>query len=261
MAYVPDIAINRMDELSGKAFKLYTYYCMRADADGQCFPGLTGTARDLGWTANHTAVRRKELIDSGWIVQTESGIRLLVWEKTRKKGSKDGTDSVPVPVSDSLETGSKDSTKTVLAPVSGSTKTVLAASTKTVASKYKNCTTGSTKTVLAIKEEPAHLTSPSNQPMGGAKRKRGVKTPVAEPFVVTDSMRAWAEGKAPEASVERETEKFVNHALANGRECKDWEAAWRNWMLRAAEFNGARNGQQKVVGSAAPQPGKYANRR
>jgi hypothetical protein len=34
----------------------------------------------------------------------------------------------------------------------------------------------------------------------------------------------------------RETEKFVNHAHAHDRRQVDWEAAWRNWMLKAQEF-------------------------
>lgn len=34
----------------------------------------------------------------------------------------------------------------------------------------------------------------------------------------------------------REFEKFKNYAALKGRTCLDWQAAWRNWCIKAAEF-------------------------
>lgn len=34
-----------------------------------------------------------------------------------------------------------------------------------------------------------------------------------------------------------EFDKFTDHFRANGKRMKDWEAAWRNWKRRAAEFS------------------------
>lgn len=35
---------------------------------------------------------------------------------------------------------------------------------------------------------------------------------------------------------ERELRKFTNHALSKGRVCKNWGAAWNNWVDRALEW-------------------------
>jgi hypothetical protein len=48
---------------------------------------------------------------------------------------------------------------------------------------------------------------------------------------------------------DREWEKFKNHAKQNGRTCVEWQAAWRNWCLKAAEF----------LGRAPPQPEQSAD--
>ena len=34
-----------------------------------------------------------------------------------------------------------------------------------------------------------------------------------------------------------ETERFTNHAVANGRSLLDWDAGWRNWVLKAEEIH------------------------
>jgi hypothetical protein len=49
-------------------------------------------------------------------------------------------------------------------------------------------------------------------------------------------MRTWASERVPAINLARETEKFKNHAKANDRRQVDWQAAWRNWMLKAQEF-------------------------
>jgi hypothetical protein len=54
--------------------------------------------------------------------------------------------------------------------------------------------------------------------------------------VVTAAMHAWARERVSAINLARETEKFVNHAHAHDRRQVDWEAAWRNWMLKAQEF-------------------------
>jgi len=40
------------------------------------------------------------------------------------------------------------------------------------------------------------------------------------------------------AEAEREFLKFKNHAAQNGRTCINWQAAWSNWCIKAAEFLG-----------------------
>ncbi len=61
--------------------------------------------------------------------------------------------------------------------------------------------------------------------------------PVPERFDVTEDMRAWAHQKGiHDEAVDRETEKFLDHGREIGRLCKDWTAAWRNWMRKYLEI-------------------------
>lgn len=77
------------------------------------------------------------------------------------------------------------------------------------------------------------------------KRTNAVQLPdgwVPGPYVVPNGVDA-----------QRELERFRNHAQTNGRTAKDWQAAWRNWLLKAEEF--ARpTSQSRPVGRAEPQP-------
>lgn len=74
--------------------------------------------------------------------------------------------------------------------------------------------------------------SPTPQP---AKQNRPSRR-CPKDFVVSAALAQWAGEKVSELDVktmERETEKFRNHTF--GRAITDWDATWRNWMLRAAE--------------------------
>lgn len=51
-------------------------------------------------------------------------------------------------------------------------------------------------------------------------------------------------------------EQFCDHAKANGRLCADWNAAWRNWKRKAAEFKRPNGG----YGGRPPRPGSWEDR-
>jgi DNA-binding MarR family transcriptional regulator len=61
-------------------------------------------------------------------------------------------------------------------------------------------------------------------------------SPVPEIFPITETMRAWAQEHVSGVHVERETEQFLDHHRAKGTVFKDWLAAWRLWMRKAASF-------------------------
>lgn len=72
---------------------------------------------------------------------------------------------------------------------------------------------------------------------GRTKAQRGTRIPAN--FAVTPEMREWAMANVPSLAGSRETEKFINFWRAKaGRDAVklDWEATWRNWMLKAAEY-------------------------
>jgi hypothetical protein len=67
------------------------------------------------------------------------------------------------------------------------------------------------------------------------KSRRRPEVSIPEDFAVTPEMRAWAKDKGYIVDLDRETFRFINHALQNDRRCRDWIAAWRNWIDRAQE--------------------------
>ncbi|MEU0078602.1 hypothetical protein ABZY58_11950 [Micromonospora tulbaghiae] len=63
-------------------------------------------------------------------------------------------------------------------------------------------------------------------------------TRIPDDFNLTEGMRNWARDKMSHVDPERETEKFINYWQGrSGKEAnkKDWNAAWRYWMLNAAD--------------------------
>lgn len=111
---------------------------------------------------------------------------------------------------------------------------------------------------LREKEDTDHLelSAPSSDPLAPdspkapsepsrratrAATKRGTRIP--DDFTVTAPMVEWARKTVPQVDGRLETEKFINYWRGKaGKDATklDWEATWRNWMLNAAERNGAR---------------------
>ena len=54
-------------------------------------------------------------------------------------------------------------------------------------------------------------------------------------FSLTGDMKDWGSKTTPGVDLFNETSKFKDHALSHDRRCKDWVAAWRNWMRGAYE--------------------------
>ena len=54
-------------------------------------------------------------------------------------------------------------------------------------------------------------------------------------------MRTWAKTKGmPNGRwIENQVERFVLHAQTNGRKVVNWDAALRNWLLKAVEMGQA----------------------
>lgn len=72
--------------------------------------------------------------------------------------------------------------------------------------------------------------------------RRSNATPLPPDFAVTDEMRQWAYGhKFTDAAINRETEKFREHAKSIDRRQRDWAASWRKWLLQAVDY-AAKNG-------------------
>jgi hypothetical protein len=66
--------------------------------------------------------------------------------------------------------------------------------------------------------------------------RRKPEQPIPADYSVTYELRSWAKTRNLTVDLDHQTELFINHALQNDRRCRDWDAAWRNWMLKAQEF-------------------------
>lgn len=53
-----------------------------------------------------------------------------------------------------------------------------------------------------------------------------------------DGQAGLVAARKPVGWIERELSKFKDHALQNRRLCADWDAAWRNWIKQADEYDG-----------------------
>ena len=72
------------------------------------------------------------------------------------------------------------------------------------------------------------------EPPPHAKPKR--KQPLPDDFAVTDAMRAWFAEQGFSFALQGEHERFCDYWRGRGEPMKDWEAVWRNWMRKAADF-------------------------
>lgn len=75
---------------------------------------------------------------------------------------------------------------------------------------------------------------PPPEPSPHAKPKR--KQPLPDDFAVTDAMRAWFAAQGFSFALQGEHERFCDYWRGRGEPMKDWEAVWRNWMRKAADF-------------------------
>ena len=88
MAYIPDEALMREDEIPNAAGRLYRYYCLRRNHEtGLCFPSLSRTQADLNFKSyTYTSEMRSLLVREGWIELTAEGeIRPLMGFEVREK--------------------------------------------------------------------------------------------------------------------------------------------------------------------------------
>lgn len=89
-----------------------------------------------------------------------------------------------------------------------------------------------------------------SQPTRSKTKRRKPETPLPDDWQPTSDHRAYAERH--QLDVDREADRFRNHAAMNDRRVRNWNAAFRNWLDKAREFAPAK---------AAVKPGQEAWRR
>jgi len=80
-------------------------------------------------------------------------------------------------------------------------------------------------------------------PVGTQTIIRTIKEPISRftkinpEFFITDEMQSGLKDKGFTLDVKEQTELFIGHYQATGKAMKDWTAAWRNWMIKAAKWS------------------------
>jgi hypothetical protein len=104
----------------------------------------------------------------------------------------------------------------------------------------------------AASRDAQHAPSLSNNNIIKKERGRSTRVTLRDDFV-PDWQSASSVGLTRVES-EREFQNFKNHAQQHGKTCVDWQAAWSNWCIRAAEFLGKPPPQAAGHGAPPPQP-------
>lgn len=101
---------------------------------------------------------------------------------------------------------------------------------------------------------PAEDPAPKGKP--SPKRKRLSRTITKQPealsvdWHVSDEMAGWAKVNAPNVIQRIATQRFITHFGDSGKRHKDWDRAWRNWILGDQQRHEERNGGGQSQGSA-----------
>jgi len=71
------------------------------------------------------------------------------------------------------------------------------------------------------------------------KKERGRKSPTLAPehFPISDQMKAYAQKKGYTGDLQNLSERFLNYHRSKGTRFSDWQAAFRNWILKEVEFH------------------------
>lgn len=109
----------------------------------------------------------------------------------------------------------------------------------------------STETEGSLRE-PSVPSGTTPQKTSSSSGGRATQAPKA--FAVTDDQRKWAAQKCPGVDVDRETEKFLSWAKSKGKTFKDWNQAWRNWLLKSSDYAAERRPQQQPASDRSELP-------
>lgn len=75
-----------------------------------------------------------------------------------------------------------------------------------------------------------------NNILKNTKKPLAKASPMAPNFSLTETMITWALEKSPNCNPSLEFEKFQNWHIAKGSTMKNWDAAWRTWILNSLKY-------------------------
>jgi len=71
------------------------------------------------------------------------------------------------------------------------------------------------------------------------KREKARKARLPAEWSPSEELRAWTQTSHPDVNAHTELEKFRDHWTSKGEARLDWDATWRNWIRKAAQFSNA----------------------
>lgn len=216
-AIVPEWLIDA--DISDRAFRLYATVARYANADGTgAFPSRRTLGKRLRCSVNTVDRALAELIDAGALVkehrygddgqQTSNGYQV---RRVPTDGAPPGPNGgAPPGPTDGAQTESHDD-------LEGERET---------------------------RAEPGQLF----QDPKPKRPRRKPERPIPDGWEPDDRLRAWAADNTPSVDVDLEAAKFVDHAISVDRRARDWPAAFRNWLRKAASFHVERGGRGRQPG-------------
>ena len=187
-----------------------------------CWPSIEIIADDTGLARRSVLRHIAEARDSGWISVRTRGANGQGWRRHAYAPAFPPGDTV-APRQE--EGGATDAPRTAEGGANECTK-VVPLSPKRGAP-------------VALEQEREQEREQEGAAQGGRRRSRAAHLPKS--FEPDSTCRAKAEMLGLDLGAELET--FTNHAQAHGRTVKDWQAAFRNWLIKANQFG---RGQQNT---------------
>lgn len=91
------------------------------------------------------------------------------------------------------------------------------------------------------------------QPPHGKRQRRGIETTLPPTWEPRAEEYAYGEQRGlSRVDVITEADRFTNNAREKDRRCVNWDAAFRNWLLKAVEF---KNQRKRGGGPVVPDRG------
>lgn len=61
------------------------------------------------------------------------------------------------------------------------------------------------------------------------------QTAMRDDWQPSEKLLEWAKTATPKVDIQYQTQRFVNYWLGTGKRMKNWDATWRNWMLKVSK--------------------------
>jgi DNA-binding transcriptional ArsR family regulator len=229
--------------LAGGTYKVWScclHIACRHDRDG-LLPSLDKCAFILHVRQPELQAHIDALIEAGLVDASPEGYRMHDWEDWQTRKPSDEPERVKERVSRHREAKRVDTAGvTPRNALQNVTESVTPRNARNAVKTRGEEIRQEEKRVEVPREDAPDAAVAASTLTRSTKPLKSKKTPLPDPFRVTEEMFAWAESRGyAEEFVRLSTEYFVNWAEAHDHRYVDWIAVWRNVLdSRAKEHGG-----------------------